>query len=126
MSNVNYYSQELIKLLLPSEIFEYFEIVNLQVTATSINVYLDEINIIPERFSEKKLISKGFHAVSIIQDFPIRDKSLYLHVRRRRWLDDSTKKVVSRDWNTLAKGTRYTKGFAVFLKGLLGYLPDKQ
>lgn len=126
MSNTNNYFQELIKLLLPSEIFEYFEIVNLQVADTSINVYLDESNILPERFSEKKLISKGFHAASIIQDFPIRDKSLYLHVRRRRWLDESTGKVVSRDWDTLAKGTRYTKGFAVFLKELLGYLPDKQ
>lgn len=126
MSNTNNYSQELIKLLLPAEIFEYFEIVNLQVTDVSINVYLDENNILPERFTEKKLISKGFHAVSIIQDFPIRDKSLYLHVRRRRWQDEGTGKVVSRDWDTVAKGTRYTKGFAVFLKGLLGYLPDKQ
>ena len=126
MTNNNDYSQELIKLLLPSEIFEYFEIVNLKVTDTSINVYLDENNTLPEGYTEQKLISKGFHAVSIIQDFPIRDKSLYLHVRRRRWLDESTKKVVSRDWDTVAKGTRFTKGFAVFLKGLLGYLPDKQ
>ena len=126
MPNTNNYSQELIKLLLPPEIFEYFEIVNLQVTDVSINVYLDENNVFPERFTEKKLISKGFHAVSIIQDFPIRDKSLYLHVRRRRWQDEGTGKVVSRDWDTVAKGTRYTKVFAVFLKGLLGYLPDKQ
>ena len=126
MPNPNNYSQELIKLLLPSEIFEYFEIVKLQVTDTSINVYLDETNVLPQEFTEKILSSKGFHAASIIQDFPIRDKSLYLHVRRRRWLDESTGKVVSRDWDTVAKGTRYTKGFAIFLKGLFGYLPDKQ
>ncbi len=126
MLKTNNYSQELIKLLLPSEIFDYFEIVKLQVTDISINVYLDESNVLPEKFSEKKLISKGFHATSIIQDFPIRDKSLYLHVRRRRWLDESTGKAISRNWDALAKGTRYTKGFAVFLKGLLGYLPDKQ
>jgi len=126
MPNPNNYSQELIKLLLPSEIFEYFEIVKLQVTDTSINVYLDETNVLPQEFTEKILSSKGFHAASIIQDFPIRDKSLYLHVRRRRWLDESTGKVVSRDWDTVAKGTRYTKCFAIFLKGLFGYLPDKQ
>ena len=126
MPTTNNYSQELIKLLLPAEIFEYFEIVKLQVTDTSINVYLDESNILPVEFTEKKLNSKGFHAASIIQDFPIRDKSLYLHVRRRRWLYESTGKVVYRDWDTVAKGTRYTKGFAVFLKGLFGYLPDKQ
>ena len=126
MSKTNDYSQELIKLLLPAEIFKYFEIVNLQVTDTSINVYLDEKNILPERYIGNKLSSKGFHSTSIIQDFPIRDKSLYLHVRRRRWQDEGTGKVISRDWNTVAKGTRYTKGFAVFLKGLLGYLPDKQ
>lgn len=126
MSKTNDYSQEFTKLLLPTEIFNYFEIVNLQVTDTSINVYLDEKNILPERYIGNKLSSKGFHSTSIIQDFPIRDKSLYLHVRRRRWQDKSTGKVISRDWNTVAKGTRYTKGFAVFLKGLLGYLPDKQ
>jgi hypothetical protein len=36
------------------------------------------------------------------------------------------KKLVERDWNTVAKGTRLTKEFATFLKGAFGYLPSQQ
>jgi len=31
-----------------------------------------------------KLESKGFHSKIVIQDFPIRNKAVYLHVLRRR------------------------------------------
>ncbi|WP_425436640.1 ISAon1 family transposase N-terminal region protein, partial [Mangrovibacterium marinum] len=58
--------------------------------------------------------------------FPLRDKPLFLHIRRRRWLVESTELVVSRNWNTVAQGTRMTSGFATFLKGILGFIPDQQ
>ncbi len=125
MTNKKDYSQDFVKLLLPREIFDYFEITNLLVEDNSINVYLDELNIIPDEYSNEKLISKGFHPISIVQDFPIRKKPVFLHIKRRRWLIKSNNKIVSRNWETVAKGTRYTKSFAAFLKGLLGYLPDK-
>jgi hypothetical protein len=119
------YSQEFLKLLLPHELFHYFEIINLKTEDKTLQIYLDEKNIIPEEFLSEKLSSKGFHSEVVIQDFPIRDKKVFLHVRRRRWLVESTNKVVSRDWNTVAKGTRLTGEFAAFLKGLFGYLPNK-
>jgi len=115
--------QDLVKLLLPAEIFEYFEITNLVIEDRSVAVFLDERDIKPTAYSGQKLTSKGFHPESIIQDFPIRNKAVFLHVRRRRWLVESTKEVVSRDWNSVAEGTRYTKSFADFLKGLFGQLP---
>jgi len=119
------YSQEFLKLLLPQELFHYFEIINLKIEDKTLEIYLDEKNIIPEEFLSEKLSSKGFHSEVVIQDFPIRDKKVFLHVRRRRWLVESTNKIVSRDWNTVAKGTRLTGEFAAFLKGLFGYLPNK-
>lgn len=61
-----------------------------------------------------------------IQDFPLRDKPMFLHIRRRRWLVESSGQVISRNWTTVAKGTRMTNGFAAFLKGLFGQLPDQQ
>ena len=115
--------QDLIKLLLPSEIFDYFEITNLIIKDRSVAVFLDERDIKPAAYSVQKLTSKGFHTESIIQDFPIRNKAVFLHVRRRRWLVESTGEVISRDWDSVAEGTRYTKSFADFLKGLLGQLP---
>ncbi len=119
------YSQEFLKLLLPQELFDYFDIINLKIEDKTLKIYLDEKNIIPKEFLSEKLSSKGFHSEVVIQDFPIRDKKVFLHVRRRRWLVESTNKIVSRDWNTVAKGTRLTGEFAAFLKGLFGYLPNK-
>lgn len=115
--------QDLVKVLLPTEIFDYFEITNLVIKDNSIAVFLDEQDIKPIVYSGEKLTSKGFHQELIIQDFPVRNKAVFLHVRRRRWLIESTGKVVSRDWDSVAEGTRYTKSFADFLKGLLGQLP---
>ena len=115
--------EDLVKLLLPVEIFDYFEITNLIVEDRTVSVFLDEQDIKPTAWSGQKLTSKGFHPESIIQDFPIRNKAVFLHVRRRRWLVESTKEVVSRDWDSVAEGTRYTKSFADFLKGLFGQLP---
>lgn len=115
--------QSLVKLLLPSELFDYFEITKLVIADRTVTVFLDERDIKPSEYSGQKLSSKGFHSESIIQDFPIRNKAVFLHLRRRRWLIESTGKVVSRDWDSVADGTRYTKSFADFLKGLFGQLP---
>jgi len=52
----------------------------------AINIHLDEINIPQEGYAEFDLITKGFLKTASVQDFPIRDKANYLHIRRRRWL----------------------------------------
>ena len=71
------------------------------------------------------MTSKGFREEVVIQDFPIRRKDMFLHVRRRKWLVESTGEVISNSFDIAAKGTRYSDEFAAFLKGLLGYLPDQ-
>lgn len=126
MSTNNEHYLALIKLLLPEELFDYFDLIHLEIIDNEVHAYLDEEDIKPDEYKNEKLTSKGFHSTIIIQDFPIRDKPLFLHIRRRRWLIESTEKVVSRNWDTVAKGTRLTKEFATFLKGILGQLPDQQ
>jgi len=126
MTHLNEHYQTLIQLLLPEEIFEYFDIVQIDTRAREVHVHLDEKAIKPESYELVKLISKGFHHAAIIQDFPLRDKAMFLHVRRRRWYSESTGKTVERDWDSVAKGTRLTKGFATFLKGIFGQLPHQQ
>ena len=116
----------LVKYILPEEIFEYFEITKIEEQGKELHIYLDENPVVPSGYSTYKLTSKGFHEEAIIKDYPIRNKACMLHVRRRRWLIQETGKVVSREWNLTAEGTRYTQGFATFLKGLIGYLPDTQ
>jgi hypothetical protein len=126
MTQSNEHYQTLIQLLLPEEIFEYFDIVQIDTGEKEVHIHLDEKSIKPEGYELVKLISKGFHPAAIIQDFPLRDKAMFLHVRRRRWFSESTEKTVERDWESVAKGTRLTKGFATFLKGIFGQLPNQQ
>ncbi|WP_422395612.1 ISAon1 family transposase N-terminal region protein [Pseudotamlana carrageenivorans] len=52
----------------------------------------------------------------MIEDFPLRGKLVYLHLKRRRWRDVDTKETLQRDWNNVAKGTRMTTEFEAFLK----------
>lgn len=111
---------DLLKAILPTEVFDYFEIIKVDIDDKTIDIYLDELNLPPEQYSKEKLISKGFTDSTIIQDFPLRNKAVYLHVRRRKWLVESSGKIISKTWDLTEKGSRYTKDFATFLKGLLG------
>jgi hypothetical protein len=114
---------ELIKYVLPSELVDYFELVSLNESGERLDIYLEESNIIPEEYKTKELSSNGFYEESKIKDFPLRDRKVILHVRRRRWIDDKGKSH-SRHWELTAEGTRYSKEFAFFLKEAFGYLPD--
>lgn len=113
----------LLKAILPPELFHYFLLVDVQVNDTTIDVYLDEENRAPDEYAQEKLISKGFYEPILVQDFPIRERAVYLHIKRRRWQVVSTREIVCRNWETVAKGTRYTQGFANFLKELFRQLP---
>lgn len=111
----------LVKLILPDTIEEYFELTQTSSTITEIHLYLKELNLIPEEYKSNKLVSKGFFDEVTIQDFPIRGVNVFLHITRRRWLNEDTGKVVFRDWDLVAQGTRITKDFATFLKEFSRY-----
>jgi len=76
---------------------------------------------IPKEFSSNLVIAHGFHKEITIQDFPVRGKKVFLHIKRRRWLNKQSKQVIQRDWNLVAQGTRMTVEFAAFLKVLSQY-----
>ena len=111
-------SIELTKLLLPEILVDYFKLTKHEVKNGELHFHFTELNTIPEEFKALKLSSKGFFPKAIIQDFPIRGKNVFLHVIRRRWVDENSKKVVTRDWQLVAKGTRITSEFAAFLKDI--------
>ena len=67
------------------------------------------------------LLSKGYFPTITLQDFPIRGHKVFLHIKRRRWLNSKTGKVLYRDWTEVAEGTRMTSEFSAFLKGIGGY-----
>lgn len=103
-------------LLLPEVLVTYFDLTKHEIKGEELHFYFTELNNIPEEFIGVKLHSKGFFAEAAVQDFPIRGKNVFLHITRRRWLNETTGKVVTRDWQLVAKGTRTTSEFAAFLK----------
>lgn len=108
----------LLKMILPETISEYFELVSIKKDDDKevMDLYLQEVNTIPVEYSSFRLTSKGFFEEATIQDFPIRGYKVFLHVKRRRWLNEDSGDVVYRNWDVIAKGTRITKDFAAFLK----------
>jgi transposase len=115
--------QSLFRYVLPSELVDFFDLVDLQEHESVLHLYLDECDIVPEEYKDLCLSSNGFYAESALKDFPLRDKKVVLHLRRRRWVDEQGKSY-SRSWDLAAEGTRYSREFAFFLKEAFGYLPD--
>ena len=116
---------EIAELILPNGILEYFDITKVKQSPTEIDIFLAEKNLPPEEYVHTKLTSKGFFDEIKVRDFPIRGKVVYLLIKRRRWLDESTGNPVFRDWEMVAKGTRMTNEFATFLKGIARYQTGK-
>lgn len=111
--------KELLDLILPHDVLSCFEVVKVTTTRVQIDIYLDEKNIPPVEYSGEGILSKGFTVPTSIQDFPLRGRAVYLHVRRRKWQLRSGE-VVSNHFSLTADGTRYSREFASFLKGILG------
>jgi len=118
--------EQLLRYLLPHELFEYFDLVSIQEKGDHLELCLNEKPNAPSMHSDKELVLYGFDDPVCIQDFPIREKSVYFMVRRRKWRDKNTGKIYSTRWDLTANGTSYTKEFAAFLKELFGQLPNQQ
>lgn len=109
--------KELLSLLLPTSLTELFEVERYEKKDDSFHFYLAEKNIIPQKHAGERLQSKGFFDEATLRDFPLRGKPCFLHLKRRKWLNLDTGKVVFNDWHQVAEGTRLTVEFAAFLKG---------
>lgn len=111
---------ELLDLFLPTGMLDYFDLVDHISQDTCFILFLEEKPEVPSELSHLRLHSKGFFPEVEVQDFPIRGKSVYLRIKRRRWEDPDSGQTYSRDWNLVASGTRITAEFGAFLKALLG------
>lgn len=105
-------------LLLPKVLLTYFDLKNHEVKGEQLHFYFTEQNKAPDGYSGTNLHSKGFFPEAMVQNFPIHGKNVFLHIIRRRWVDQDAGTVVTRDLQLVAKGTRITSEFAAFLKEL--------
>lgn len=107
--------------ILPKVVSENFKLVNITDEPIEgspvIHLHLEENSNPPEGFPNA--IPNGFYEASIVGDFPLRDKAVMLHLKRRRWKDSNGKSVPSRTYQLAADGTRLSCEFADFLKVIL-------
>ena len=119
---------------LPDGMLDFFEVVWVDEEALSsrelkqavvyktvLKVHLDERDNRTEE--QQELRPNGFTEATMAADFPIRDRRVELHIRRRRWLTPEGKSVILNIYLLVADGTRYSVEFAEFLKKKLGCDP---
>lgn len=105
---------DLASLILPMEILPYFEVAHIVKQEERIDLYLDERNHPPKH--PNTYLSKGFTDERIIQDFPLRGRAVFLHVRKRKWQERETGHIVTNSYDLTHQGTHLTYEFASFLK----------
>ena len=62
------------RLLLPEGTLDYFDLVDVKESVNEVVFYLEEKNIVPEKYTAQDTESKGFYDPVIVQDFPLRGK----------------------------------------------------
>jgi hypothetical protein len=98
-----------ISFFLPEGLLDFFDLV--WVESQSL-IHLDERDNRTEDMQE--LRPNGFTEPTILTDFPIRERRVELHIRRRRWLTPDGKNVILNMYPLVASGTRYSAEFAAF------------
>ena len=114
---------DLLSIILPKDLLLHFDIVNFQeleditIKKDCLHIYLEEKNRLPKGYSKLDYQSKGFNNSKQVQDFPIRGKAVYLHIKTRRWRDKKTKsKQIRNDYSFIAEGSKLTVELSDFLK----------
>ena len=114
---------ELARLILPSGFVENFKIIGITSNNSDVEISHDEFDNLPDERQGHKIESKGFLDAVTVRDFPLRDKRVNFRVRRRKWYDHTTDEYFTNTYDTVYKGTRYSKEFAAFLKETYGDIP---
>lgn len=112
---------KIMQLVLPKVLVEYFTIVDMRSQADKIEFWLDEKEYMErEDYKKGTIRSYGFTQSKTIQDFPLRGKPVFLHVRRRRWRDSSTGEIFSYSYDDLTvEGSKLTSEFGTYVINLI-------
>ena len=111
-------SDNILRAILPDVLIDNFDIDRFEKSDTRFDIWLDEKKVqLREDRKNDAIIAYGFGDYHTIRDFPIRGRSTYLHVRKRKWLARDTGEIFSYDWDVSEfDGTRLNAEFVAFLK----------
>lgn len=108
---------QVLKTVFPEFITENFEFTSCQESAERLDYWLVERGYMSREDYKKGTVREyGYTDERVIQDFPIRGKAVYLHVRRRKWRDTDDGSIFTYDYDLAEEGSRLTSEFVAFLK----------
>lgn len=115
-----------LSLLLPEGILEWFEATKIEEKDNDKAKDELEEHLFPkvlhvhlaERLSdeaiEKGLKPNGYTEAAVVNDYPVRNRKLMLHVRRRRYQDKTGRNVLLNKYKASEDGTRLTVEYGIF------------
>ena len=111
-------ADQLLRAILPDVLIDNFDIERFEKTDSRFDIWLAEKKVqLREDRKNKSVIAYGFGGYHTIQDFPIRGRATYLHLRKRKWLDQECGEIFSYEWDISEfDGTRLNAEFVAFLK----------
>jgi transposase len=119
--------QELLKLIVPKEITDNFELIEIVERTNMITLSFEEYSSrIPKPLQGKEVVLDGYLNQLELQTFPLKDKTVYIAIRRRRWKEKGdNKQSYSNTYELHVEGMKTTKEFGAFLKEEFGLQPDE-
>ena len=108
----------ILRAILPDVLIDNFDVINFEKSDTRFDIWLDEKKVqMREDKKNPSVISYGFGDYRTIQDFSIRGRTTYLHVRKRKWLDKDSGEIFSYEWELSEYDeTQLNAEFVAFLK----------
>ena len=117
----------IIELIAPGVISKNFEVTSIIEKRDTITIVFEEkIDLIPKELKGKEVVLDGFLNPVTLQTFPLKDKMVYLSLKRRRWKElGTTDKSYFNTYELHRQGMKTTNEFGNFLKEELGLRPSE-
>lgn len=113
-------------LVAPEEIIESFNLVQIKENSKQYELIFEEKKeLIPKELIGYEVILDGFCNPLSLLSFPIKGKTCYLVIKRRRWKRKGGGIHFSNDYYFNQPNVKATKEFAAFLKEVFGHTPDE-
>lgn len=111
-------TSQMIWMCLPQGLEELFEIVDFKMTDQAYDIWLDEKKMLSkEDRHNPNIVARGYTDPVVIQDYPMRGRPVYLHMRKNKWWDKLSGEVFSYNLELPnEEGTRLSAEFVAFLK----------
>ncbi len=106
---------QVLKTIFPEIITENFDFIDYKESDHRLDYWLEEREYMSwEDYRKGTVRSHGLTEECVIQDFSIRGKAVYLHVRRRRWIDKTDGSTFVYNYELTEEGSRLTPEFVFF------------